>query len=123
MPRSSCATLRTRRAAPAAASGGNKCVLAWLDPGREPDRQARAGLDDAGNDVVAERIRGTVLDRLCPVRQLVVAKREDRLFERRIGLAEALRLILVMLVDDLLDRDRAGHRRCLAEQRRRHAER
>ena len=36
------------------------------------------------------------------MRQLVVAKGKDRVFEHRIGVAEAIRLILVMLVDDLL---------------------
>src|SRR5437016_578829 len=55
--------------------------------------------------------------------RFVGAKGLDRLAERGVGGAEALGLSLVVLVDDLLDGDRAGHRRALAEERRCRAER
>src|SRR6266404_709478 len=69
------------------------------DPRRQPDRQARAGLDRAGNQIVAERLHRAVLDRALAMRQLLVAKREDRLFKRRVGVAEPFRLAAIMLVD------------------------
>ena len=56
------------------------------------------------------------------MRQLVVAKGEDRLLQRGILFGEIFGLPPVMLIDGVLDRDRAGHRGTLAEERRRGAE-
>ena len=64
-----------------------------------------------------------MLNRRLAVRRLVGAEREDLVLERRVGVAEPLGLAAVVLVDDLLDRDGAGHRRLFAEQRRRGAQR
>ena len=50
------------------------------------------------------------------MRQLVVAKGEDRFSQRGILIGEIFSLAPVMLVNDVLDRDRAGHRRTLAEE-------
>ena len=65
---------------------------------------------------VAGYALGAVGDRDFTMRQLVVAKGQDRLSQRRICFSEILGLPLVMLIDGVLDRDRAGHRRTLAEE-------
>src|SRR6185437_2013551 len=56
------------------------------------------------------------------MRELIGAKLLERGFELGLVIAERLRLAAVMLVDYFLDRDRAGHRRALAEERRRGAQ-
>jgi hypothetical protein len=58
-----------------------------------------------------------VLDRGLAMRQFVGAELLDRLGERRVGVAEAFGLGAVMLVDDLLDRDGAGHRGARPQER------
>src|SRR5260370_76144 len=88
-----------------------------LKPGRQPDRQARTGLDDGRDQLVAEGLGRAVLDRGLAMRQLVGAEGLDRLAERGVGGAEALGLALAMLVDHLLDCYGAG--RCEAGRRQR----
>ncbi len=57
------------------------------------------------------------------MRELVGARRFDRLDEFRVLAAELLGLASVVAVDNFFDRDGAGHRRPLAEQRRRRSKR
>ena len=54
---------------------------------------------------------------------LFAAKLFDGRFELALALGQGRGLTGIMLIDDLLDGDRAGHRRFLAEQGRRDAER
>src|SRR3984957_9459531 len=90
---------------------------------RQPDREARAGLDRPGDHPVAECLRRLMGERGVAMRELVGARRLYRLGEFRIAPGKAFGLVSVMPVDDLLDRDGAGHRGALAEQRGRRAER
>src|SRR5260370_684982 len=55
--------------------------------------------------------------------EFVLAKLLDRRAQRRLAFAERFTLPGVVGIDDLLDRDRAGHRRALTHQRGRRAER
>ena len=55
--------------------------------------------------------------------ELVIPKGEHGALQFRVGIGEVFGLLLVMLVDDVLDRDRAGQSGALTEQRRRDAER
>src|SRR6266851_4467477 len=79
----------------------------WLNPLRQPDRQARAGLDERGDQLVAGRLCGAVCNRGVAVAQFVGADFGDRLGEGRVAISEPRELAAVMLVDDLLDRDGA----------------
>ena len=99
------------------AGRGLWAAAAGSEPHRQPDRQARAGFDEGGDQLVAGRFGRAVLERGLAMRQLVGAEGLDRLAERGVGIAEALGLTPVMLVDDLLDRDGARHRRALAQER------
>src|SRR6266567_4733523 len=93
------------------------------NPRGEPDGDARAELDPGGQEIVRGCGAGVVRQGDVAVGELVGAEVLDGLAERRLVLAEALGLGAVMLVDHFLDRDRAGHRGALAEERARRTQR
>src|SRR6202035_2128800 len=99
MHQSACWTRRRKPNWPAAASGSE---APFSDPGGQPDRQPRAGLDRRRDQLIAERLGGAMLDRHLTVRQFVGAEGEDLDRERRVGVAQPLGLAVIMLVDDLL---------------------
>src|SRR5260370_40146093 len=69
------------------------------EPGGQPDRDARAGLDHRADQVIARALLGPPSNRQVAMGDLLVAKRQDRLPKRRIGLTEHCGLSLVMIVD------------------------
>ena len=94
-----------------------------LNPFGEPDREPGAALDGGAERLVAGRPLRSVGEAGLAVPGLVGAEFFEGPAQFGLVLAEALGLARVMLLDHLLDRDGAGHRRPLAEQRARRTQR
>src|SRR5271165_761573 len=67
------------------------------EAGRQPDRETRAGFDHRADQVITRALLGAVRDGEIAMPDLVVAKRQDRLAQGRVVVAEPLGLSLVML--------------------------
>ncbi len=77
----------------------------------------------AAEQPVGGRLLGAVREADVAMLQFLGAERLDRVAQRRLVVAERRRLAGVVRVDRLLHRDRAGHRRTLAQRRGRGTER
>src|ERR1700761_901231 len=84
-------------------------LYAHSNPRGEPDRQARAGLDRGAQQLVSRGLFRAMFEAGVAMLKLLGAELLDRGLERGLVLAQRRGLGLVMLVDDLFDRDGAGH--------------
>src|SRR6185437_17008930 len=94
---------------------GERRLSGTLKPRREPDGETRAGLDGGGERRIGRRGFGAVRQAGVAVLDLLRAELGDRIPQLRLGLAEPVDLVAVVLVDHFLDRDRAGYGGALAQ--------